>query len=71
MKIIKPGDIGVGARRFTCPKCGCIFVAEKDEYNAHRFFAGEVHYVAKCPTCGEYTWNSEAVTEDDGQEVGR
>lgn len=37
MQIIKEGDLNRLKKsiQFTCKKCGCIFVANKDEYQIH------------------------------------
>ena len=53
MKIIKSGD-RKKPRRFTCGMCGCVFEAEKEEYNTtYTNGRGELitKYSAKCPEC--------------------
>lgn len=56
MNIIKEGrkDIADARRkqtkRFECLCCGCIFEADKGEYD-HTYFRNEDQYSCKCPTC--------------------
>ena len=56
MKIIKEGDIKLLKRvkRFECPDCGCIFEADKGEYQCGSQYNQE-YYSCKCPTCGRWT----------------
>ena len=41
MKILKPGK--VEQRKFTCSRCGCVFVADTTEPDGSRCL--------RCPTC--------------------
>ena len=58
MEIIKPGDLSKlkKIKQFECGKCGCIFTADKSEYevkcqcHSEDSFLEEC-YVCKCPTC--------------------
>lgn len=58
MKIIKEGIIPSTTKRFTCPKCGCIFECELGEYRNHTNCCNTAYYVAFCPTCKQevYAW---------------
>lgn len=52
MKILKPGKVEM--RRFVCPTCDCIFVADKTET---KYSLGTDYVV--CPFCEndrELTW---------------
>lgn len=53
MKIIKPGDLSriKKIKRFECPKCGCVFEADKEEYQHHASWRNIDVYACKCPTC--------------------
>lgn len=57
MKIIKEGKIDT-TRRFHCERCGCVWEAEKGEYESTPQMAqqhdGLKAYWMKCPTCGNY-----------------
>ena len=53
MQIIKKGDLNRLKKsiQFTCKKCGCIFVANKDEYQVH-FDQYQGDWVKiRCPYC--------------------
>ena len=45
MKILKHGDLQ--PRKFTCPECGCIFVANRTEYEVRN----SITYLTVCPDC--------------------
>ena len=52
MKILKPGK--VEQRKFVCPSCGCVFVADRTDV---RYSVGTDYVV--CPCCGtsrNLTW---------------
>lgn len=53
MKIIKDGDLNrlKRIRRFSCDTCGCLFEADKDEYEADTQY-NETFYLCNCPCCG-------------------
>ena len=53
MKIIKQGNYNP-IKRFECDKCGCVFEAEKGEYQFLPFKENE--YLCKCPTCENFVW---------------
>ena len=50
MKIIKPGEIPKETIRFSCGYCGCIFEADKGEYEKGPTY--DPDYTCRCPTCG-------------------
>lgn len=59
MKIIKQGKtekeleaILNKTRRFECETCGCIFEADKGEYETEEVQIYSYHY-CKCPNCGQ------------------
>lgn len=60
MKIIRHGSPDVLeklSQKFECPVCGCVFVAQKQEYSedyATSFTRCAVVRIAECPECGEY-----------------
>ena len=56
MKIIKKGIRPTLFKRFICANCGCIWEAEKGEYNSTSQL-GMIHdglkaYNMNCPCCG-------------------
>lgn len=51
MKIIKEGTIPSTTKRFTCPKCGCIFECESGEYSRYTDCYNDAYCSAFCPTC--------------------
>ena len=58
MQIIKFGDPSKNKKtlQFDCPKCGCVWRAEKGEWEYAPTIAqqrGEASYMCKCPCCGE------------------
>lgn len=50
MNIIKPGEIPKETIRFSCSYCGCIFEADKGEYETGPQY--DPGYTCRCPTCG-------------------
>ena len=54
MKILKEGDPGrlENSRRFECPACGCVFVANEGEYRRDVDLRNETTLTCECPTCG-------------------
>ena len=48
MKIIKYGKLPI--HRFECTYCGCIFEANKKEYNIY-IFDGITYTQCTCPCC--------------------
>ena len=49
MKIIKEGDLQ--PRKFTCTTCGCVFIANRDEYQAVWLSPSQISI--KCPHCNQ------------------
>ena len=54
MKILKEGDPGrlENSRRFECPACGCVFVANEGEYRWGKDPRNEEAMICECSTCG-------------------
>lgn len=65
IKIIKQGKIKElkGTRRFTCLFCGCVFDADRGDYEAIDGQYNETVYRAFCPTCHYSTCRSELLDE--------
>ena len=55
MKILVKGDLNrLKKMKFECKECGCVFIANKKEYNAEHFMLnGKLNsYVSmRCPCC--------------------
>ena len=53
MEIIKQGDISKlkQTKKFECRRCGCIFLADDDEYKYSGSQYNESCYQCACPTC--------------------
>lgn len=53
MQIIKHGEPCAfpEVRTFDCSKCGCVFAAERGEYEVE-FRRNDYIYKAVCPECG-------------------
>ncbi len=53
MNIIKKGvpERLKETKRFECIKCGCVFEAEKCEYEFDTQYS-ELYFYCKCPRCG-------------------
>ena len=53
MEIIKQGDISKlkQTKKFECRRCGCIFLADDDEYKYSGSQYNESYYRCICPTC--------------------
>lgn len=64
IKIIKPGKLKnpKGTRRFLCLNCGCVFDADRGDYEASDQYQTTV-YAAICPTCHHTTCRSEPLDE--------
>lgn len=62
MMILKHGDPDRlrKPKNFTCDACGCVFVAERQEYTTRQVdYDGSTIYEAVCPDC-----HSKATTND-------
>ena len=58
IKIIKPGK-KPETFRFECPHCGCVFEADKDDYEKRRDdFRMELYVLAACPCCDSFVRKS-------------
>lgn len=57
MRIIRKGSLELPKKikRFHCKECGCIFEAEKSEYQFGIQY-NETYYYCQCPTCGKITY---------------
>ena len=65
IKIIKPGKLKnpKDTRRFLCLNCGCVFDADRGDYEANDNRFNETEYWASCPTCHYSTCRSEPLDE--------
>lgn len=60
MKILVPGDLSrvKKFKKFTCDKCGCVFVAE---FNEECWLSKKQRYedccYAECPCCNNWIYN--------------
>lgn len=52
IKIIKPGKKPDTNKRFKCSHCGCIFMADKDDYEEVNSLCNGYYLLIDCPTCG-------------------
>ena len=46
-------------RMFTCTICGCIFVADYDEYEVKDTYRNGMYYESRCPCCGRSAYADE------------
>lgn len=65
IKIIKKGKLKnpKDTRRFTCLFCGCVFDADRGDYEVTDGQYNETVYWASCPTCCHSTCRSEPIDE--------
>ncbi len=61
MEILKKGDPRKvsGERKFSCERCGCVFVARKMKYEGvsqMEWLDQHVSFKCKCPTCGNMVY---------------
>ena len=61
MEIIRQGDLYRlnKIKQFDCPTCGCIFLADKNEYEYSGMQYNKTYWKCKCPTCGNWTYVEE------------
>lgn len=52
IKIIKPGNKPETTERFECPRCGCVFEADRDDYGLVGDAYGNQWAYMTCPTRG-------------------
>lgn len=64
MFIIKDGDKELAEKKrkqtkvFECKTCGCVFKADKGEYRGEDGCDFRYYYYAKCPCCGDKTYEA-------------
>ena len=51
IKIIKPGRLGE-IKRFTCSRCGCVFMADVDDCEVAYSLLNGYYFKIDCPCCG-------------------
>lgn len=51
IKIIKPGRPGE-IKRFTCSRCGCVFEADRQDYEEVHILSNGYYLKIDCPCCG-------------------
>lgn len=51
IKIIKPGKKPETTKRFTCKHCGCVFNADKDDYEEMYSLCNGYYLRVDCPVC--------------------
>ena len=56
MKIIKAGDLKrlSDVHRFQCSRCGCIWEADRSEYQIETDFRNGHYFSMRCPTCDRF-----------------
>ena len=61
MEIIKQGNIEqvIESKMFECKRCGCVFKAERGEYESKQDCHNEMYYLCECPTCGKTVYQDE------------
>ena len=52
IKIIKPGKKPETIERFECPHCGCVFMADVDDYEEEYSLCNGYYLKIDCKTCG-------------------
>lgn len=59
MEIIKQGNISKlkQTKKFECRWCGCIFLADDDEYKYSGSQYNELYYQCACPTCNNLVYS--------------
>lgn len=64
VEIIKEGDTGrlKATKRFQCDECGCVFEADKDEYQSDMQY-NTAYFYCKCPCCGK--WARHILTQEE------
>lgn len=62
MEILKPGNKDLAeekrraTRKFSCDLCGCVWTADREEYEVRASEFNETSAYCKCPCCGEECW---------------
>lgn len=52
IKIIKPGKKPDTTKRFKCPHCGCVFMADVDDCEVAYSLLNGYYLKIDCPCCG-------------------
>ena len=52
IKIIKLGKKPDTIKRFTCSRCGCVFMADVDDYEEEYSLCNSYYLKIDCPCCG-------------------
>lgn len=54
IKVVKEGDPNrlKASKRFQCDECGCVFEADKDEYQSDMQY-NTMYFYCECPCCGK------------------
>lgn len=61
MEILRKGDLEklCDKKKFSCEKCGCVFIARKTEYSGvsqMEWLDYNSSFKCKCPTCGNFVY---------------
>lgn len=52
IKIIKPGKKPETDKRYECQHCGCVFEADRDDYEVEYSLLDGYYFKIECPCCG-------------------
>lgn len=52
IKIIKPGMRPETTERFECPRCGCVFMTDRGDYELAYSLLNGYYLKIDCPCCG-------------------
>ena len=52
IKIIKLGKKPDTVKRFKCRNCGCVFEADRQDYEEVYILSNGYYLLIDCPTCG-------------------
>lgn len=58
IKIIKLGKKPDTVKRFKCRHCGCVFMADVDDYKKEYSLCNGYYLKVDCPTCGREVYKS-------------
>lgn len=59
MQILKDGVKPDTRKQFRCDNCGCVWIADKNEYMTRIGEYQSVEYPCPCPCCGEISFGME------------
>lgn len=65
MRIVQEGNPVNKTRRFGCSRCGCIFDADKGEYEITYYPYLEPMFTCKCPNCDSTCDRSKRVPDEE------